>query len=107
MLNLSNKRMDAQSFTVDISHLLFGAFATFCAILLWSRTRDMGWTFVIVGTLVSYAGIVFITLLQFGILEEEYFSWRGVPVVRLALTNLPLLFSAIGFLIVIARKRTP
>jgi hypothetical protein len=99
--------MDAQAFFIDASQLAFGAFATFCAILLWSRTRDMGWTFIIVAAIVSYAGIVFVTLLRFGILEEEYFSVRGFPVVRVALTDLPLLFMAIGFLIVLSRKRGP
>ncbi len=99
--------MDAQAFFADASHMAFGAFATFCAILLWSRTRDMGWTFIIVAAIVTYAGIVFTTLVRFGILEEEYFCIRGFPIVRVALTDLPLLFTAIGFLIVMSRKRVP
>jgi hypothetical protein len=97
--------MDVQVL-VECSHLLFGAFATFCAILLWSRTRDLGWTFIIMGTIVSYAGIVFSTLVRFGILEEESFSMGGIPVVRMALDDLPLLFLAIGFLFVIVKRRS-
>jgi hypothetical protein len=99
--------MDVQPFLVETSHLVIGAFATFSAILLWSKTRDMGWTFVIVGTIISYAGIIFVTLVRFGILDETGFSMGGLPVVRMALTDLPLLFTAIGFLVVIARRRSP
>jgi hypothetical protein len=99
--------MDVQVFVIDASHLAFGAFATFCAILLWSRTRDMGWTFIIVAAIVSYAGTVFATLVSFGILEEGYFSVRGFPLVRVALTDLPLFFMAVGFLIVMSRKKIP
>ena len=99
--------MDLQTFVIEASHLVIGAFATFCAILLWSRTRDLAWTFVIIGTIVSYAGIVFSTLVLFGIVEANAFSYRGVPVVQILLTDLPLFFSSIGFLIVSGRKRTP
>jgi hypothetical protein len=99
--------MDAQFFLVEASHIAFGAFATFCAILLWSRTRDMGWTFIIIAAIVSYAGIAFNTFVRLGLIEEELFSLRGVPVVRLALTDLPFVFMAIGFLIAFSRKRMP
>jgi hypothetical protein len=99
--------MDVQIFLVEASHIAFGAFATFCAILLWSRTRDLGWTFIIIATIVSYAGIAFNTFVRLGLIEEEVFSLRGVPIVRLALTDLPFVFMAVGFLIAFARKRMP
>ena len=40
--------MDLMSFAQDASRLALGAFATFGAILLWSRTRDLAWTFLII-----------------------------------------------------------
>jgi hypothetical protein len=99
--------MEIQDFVAESLHLLFGAFATFCAILLWSRTRDMAWTFVIVGTIVSYAGIVYGTLATFGIIDEAAFALRGVPVVRMALADVPLLFLGIGFIVAVTRRRAP
>ena len=101
--------MDVQllQFVAESSHLLFGAFATFGAILLWSRTRDMAWTLVIVGTIVSYAGIVYDTLAYFGIILETEFALNGVPVVRIVLGDLPPLFVGIGFLVAAIRRRTP
>jgi hypothetical protein len=99
--------MAIQDFVAESLHLLFGAFATFCAILLWSRTRDMAWTFVIVGTIISYAGIVYGTLATFGIIDEAAFALRGVPVVRMALADVPLLFLGIGFIVAVTRRRAP
>ena len=99
--------MDIAAFSQTMSHLVLGAFATFCAILLWSRTRDMAWTFVIIGAIISYADIALATLRSFGILGEDLVRYQGIPVLQLALANLPLLFFGIGFLIAASRKRHP
>jgi hypothetical protein len=98
--------MDIAAFTVEASHLLFGAFATFCAILLWSRTREMAWIFVIIAVIVSYADIVLATLRTYGILGPEPQLANGIPIVRVLLADLPLAFAGIGFVIAFARKRT-
>jgi hypothetical protein len=99
--------MDIATFAQSASHLTIVAFATFAAILLWSRTRDMAWTFVIVGAIVSYADIVLSTLRGFGIVGDDLLLYRGIPLLQIALANLPLLFSGIGFLIAASRKRQP
>jgi len=99
--------MDVVTFWQQASHLVLGAFATFCAILLWSRTRDMAWTFIIIGVIVGYADIVLATLRSFGILSEDLLRYRGVPVLQIALADLPLLCAGIGFLIAVSRRRLP
>jgi hypothetical protein len=96
--------MDIAAFSQTMTHLVLGAFSTFCAILLWSRTRDMAWTFVIIGAIVSYADIALATLRSFGILGEDLIRYQGIPVLSIALANLPLLFSGIGFLIASSRR---
>jgi hypothetical protein len=99
--------MGIDVFAQEASHLALGAFATFCAILLWSRTRDLAWTCVIIAAILSYVDIVLSTLRGFGILGDELLSYRGVPVLQIALADLPLLFSGIGFVIAATRKRAP
>jgi ABC-type Fe3+-siderophore transport system permease subunit len=99
--------MDIQLFATEAGRLLFGAFATFAAILLWSRTRDMAWTFIIIATILSYAGILYANLLRFGILESDVASYAGIPLARIALEILPLLCLGVGFLIVLSRRRRP
>ncbi len=99
--------MDIATFTQEGSRIALGAFATFCAILLWSRTRDLAWTFVIIAAILSYADIVLTTLSSFGLLGEDLLKYRGVPVLQIALADLPLLFSGLGFVIAASRKRVP
>jgi hypothetical protein len=99
--------MGIMDFAQDASRLALGAFATFGAILLWSRTRDLAWTFLIVAAVLTYADIVLATLRGFGILGEDLLSYRGVPVLQIALADLPLLFAGLGFVLAAARKRVP
>ena len=99
--------MDIVGFTQIASRLALGAFATFAAILLWSRTRDMAWTFVINGAIVAYADIVLTTLRTLGVVGADLFAYRGVPVLSIALADLPLLFAGIGFLVAALRRRQP
>ncbi len=94
-------------FAQDASRLALGAFATFGAILLWSRTRDLAWTFLIIAAVLTYADIVLATLRGFGILGEDLLSYRGIPVLQIALADLPLLFAGVGFVLAASRKRVP
>lgn len=87
-----------------IVRLGFGALATFFAIVLWSNTRDTAWLFIIMGTIVRYGEIMYNTFQLFGILSGETMVF-GIPIVKILLTNLPALFFAIGFIIMIARSR--
>ncbi len=97
--------MTIAEFWQNASHLVLGAFSTFCAILLWSRTRDMAWTFLIIGVIVSYADIVLSTLRGFGVLGPDLLLYRGIPVLQIALADLPLLCFGIGLLVAAARRQ--
>jgi len=99
--------MGFMDFAQDASRLALGAFATFGAILLWSRTRDLAWTFLIIAAVLTYADIVLATLRGFGIIGDDLLSYRGVPVLQMALADLPLLFAGVGFVLAASRKRVP
>ena len=88
--------------------LLVGAVGTFCAILLWSKSRDVAWVLVVIGVLVSYAGIIFDTLDRFGLVVWDEFVVLGLPgfaLIQAVLTNLPMLLYSIAFVVVLARGR--
>jgi hypothetical protein len=98
--------MDSMAgFLLTLSRLGVGAIGTFFAILLWSQTRDAAWVLVVIGTLLAYVEVVFSTLVAFGIVSGESLSVSGVPVLRLALANLPMLLLTCAFITVIARRR--
>ena len=85
--------------------LFFGGVGTFLAILLWSKTRDLAWILIVVGTLISYADIVYATLQKFGIITDIVFFLYEIPLFSILLSNLPMIFFIIGFIVVITRKR--
>ena len=88
--------------------LLMGAVGTFCAILLWSRSRDVAWVLVVIGVLVSYAGIIFDTVDRFGLVTWDGFIVAGLPgfaLIQAVLANLPMLLYAIAFIVVLTRGR--
>lgn len=97
--------MELADFIVSLSRLTVGAFATFFAILLWSRTRDVAWVLVVIGTLVMYAEIVYNTLERFGMVAAELWSVGGVPLFKTVFINLPMIFYIAAFAVMIARKR--
>ncbi len=92
--------------SVLASRLAVAGVASFLAIVLWSRTRDPAWMLIVVGTIASYADIVFSLLSTTGVIDAASLSPGGVPVAEIAFANLPLVFYSIAFLVMIVRKRS-
>lgn len=90
-----------------LSRLTVESIVTFLAILLWAKTRDTAWMFVILGVIVSYGESVFQTLKAFGIVNPELLVIQGIQIFDLVLANLPMLFFAVAFLIMISRRPLP
>jgi len=90
---------------IIITRVVTGAICAFFSILLWAKTREPAWIFIIIGVLCIYAEIVFSTLETFGILSEDIFRVFGIPVLKILLFNLPLVFFTIGFIIVIIKYK--
>ena len=98
--------MDSMAgFVLTLSRLGVGALGTFFAILLWSQTRQASWVLVIIGTLVSYAAVVYSTLERFGIVSVRVALVPGFPLLEVLLANLPMVFYICAFISMIARKR--
>jgi len=97
--------MDTGSIVYLVSRLLVVAVAAFLAIILWSRTRDLAWMLMVIGTVASYADILFDLLVKFGLLDEAGFSPFGIPLGQILFSNLPYLFFAAAFIVMILRKR--
>ena len=97
--------MDTGSIVYLVSRLLVVAVAAFLAIILWSRTRDLAWMLMVIGTVASYADILFDLLVKFGLLDEAGFSPFGIPLGRILFSNLPYLFFSAAFIVMILRKR--
>jgi hypothetical protein len=87
-----------------IISIVTGAVATFLAIMLWPRTRDLAWMLVIIGTIVHYGAIVFQALEVFGVARIHVNDETVGALIRAALLNLPFIFYSLGFVVMIRRK---
>ena len=88
-----------------VSRLAVGALAAFLAILLWSGTRDLSWMFIVMGTILFYAEIIYTTFGMFGLVTLDVEVIPGIIGIETILSNAPLLCYSIGFIIMIRRSR--
>lgn len=88
-----------------IIKLVLGGIAAFFAILVWSKTREASWFFLVTGTILSYCGIVYEMLKSFGIITKNFYLLWGIPIIDFCFMVIPTLFFIIGFIIMLAKSR--
>ena len=96
--------MGSEEIIMLASRLGVGAVASFLAILLWSKTRDSAWMFIVMGTILAYSEVIFTSLEELGIIYAESGSEFGFFLLRLAAVNLPTVFYGIAFLVMVLRR---
>ena len=87
-----------------ISRLFMGALASFLAIILWSKTRDVAWMLVIIGAIAAYADTIYAVLSIFGIVSGSGLSLGAMPVMAIFLPILPTIFFIAAFSVMVTRK---
>ncbi|MDR1278721.1 MAG: hypothetical protein LBK02_08215 [Treponema sp.] len=96
--------MDVGQIVYVISRLVLGALASFFAIMLWSKTRDVAWMFMVIGTIAAYIETVYSILNLFGITGENSFLIGSVPVASIVLPCLRTIFFIAAFIVMVYRK---
>ena len=95
--------MDAGEILFIVSRLTTGALAAFFAIMLWSKTRDIAWMLMVIGTITAYVETVYSILVLFGITGTQL-SIGSVPVAAILLPNLRTAFFIAAFVVMVVRK---
>jgi hypothetical protein len=95
--------MDTGEVLFIVSRLSTGALAAFFAIMLWSRTRDVAWMLMVIGTIAAYVETVYSILELFGITGARL-SIGSVPVAAIVLPNLRTGFFIAAFVVMVVRK---
>ena len=96
--------MDTGQIVFFSMRLLLGACASFFAIMLWSKTRDVAWMLIVVGTIIAYIEIVYSILDFFGIGGGNIFVFGSISLVSFILSPLQLLSFIAAFLIMVLRQ---
>jgi uncharacterized membrane protein len=96
--------MDMGQIIYIASRLFLGALAAFFAIMLWSKTRDVAWMLMVIGTIAAYIETVYSVLDLFGITGETVISIGSVPLLSIILPCLPTVFFITAFMVMVSRK---
>ena len=96
--------MDSGQLIYILSRLILGALASFFAIMLWSKTRDVAWMLMVIGTIAAYVETVYAILNLFGISGGDIFLVGSVPLMSILLPCLPTVFFIAAFLVMVVRK---
>jgi hypothetical protein len=95
--------MDIGEIILVSSRLILGALAAFFAIMLWSKTRDVAWMLMVIGTITAYVETVYSILELFGITVSAA-NIGSVPLTSIVLPNLPVIFFIIAFVVMVIRS---
>ena len=95
--------MDLGQVIYILSRLILGALASFFAIMLWSKTRDVAWMLMVIGTIAAYVETVHAILNLFGI-SGGIIVIGSVPLMSIILPCLPTVFFIAAFAVMVIRK---
>ena len=96
--------MDAGQLLFISSRLILGAFASFFAIMLWSKTRDVAWMLMVIGTIAAYIETVYSILDLFGISGGRTLYIGSVPLAAILLPSLRTIFFIAAFVVMVIRR---
>jgi len=96
--------MDSGQIVYILSRLVLGALASFFAIMLWSKTRDVAWMLMVIATIAAYVETVYAILSIFGIEGGGLLMIGTVPFMAILLPCLPTVFFIAAFTVMVVRK---
>ncbi len=96
--------MGTEQAILMLSRFVLGALGTFLAIMVWSKTRDAAWMLIVVGTVAHYGEVVFSALETLGVVRLDVVRVSGIALFPLVLTNLPMFFFILAFLVIVSRR---
>ena len=96
--------MDLSELISIMCRLILGAVASFLAIMLWPRTRDVAWILIIVGTITAYVETVFSILRFFGMDGGNFLSGAALSFLNILLPSLSTAFIVAAFAVMVVRK---
>lgn len=85
--------------------LFLGGVIAFLAIMLWSRTRDFSWMFLVFAAVTGYSSVVFDLLLKLGFVTSRQINILGneISLVQLVLAIVPSFFVIIAFILMLIK----
>lgn len=87
-----------------IIKLIAGGLVAFLAILLMSKKRNIAWSFMVSGFILSYAALVYDLLIELGVLTSAQYELMGIPVSTLLCVILPAICYITAFILMLVKR---
>ncbi|MBI9096935.1 MAG: hypothetical protein JEY91_00590 [Spirochaetaceae bacterium] len=97
--------MNREQQVILLLKLITGFSATLTAIMLWSKTRDSAWLFIVLGTVSLYSEVIISALDLLGLSEFHLFTVYGISLIGIIFAVFPFIFFFIGFILFLTGKR--
>jgi len=97
--------MDTGQTAFILSQLVFGALASFFAIMLWSKTRETVWVLIIMGIFAAYIETIYSILTLFGFIGEGFVPVGSVSLTAILLPSLRMIFFMAAFCIMVVKYK--
>jgi hypothetical protein len=96
--------MDSGQLVYILSRLILGGIASFLAIMLWSRTRDIAWMLIVMGIISAYGETIYTIVNLFGVDGGNIISIGSMSLLSILLPCFPLLFFIAAIAVMVVRK---
>ena len=68
------------------------AVSVFIAIIVWRKTRDSSWIFMILAVFLFYTAVIFKTFVFFGLIRSDIFVYHQIDMFSVLSETIPVLF---------------
>ena len=97
--------MDTGQLALILSQLILGALASFFAIMLWSKTREIAWMFIVIGTFTVYIEIIYSVLNLAGFAGKNFMLIGSVSLAEILLPSLRMIFFIAAFYTMVVKYK--
>lgn len=97
--------MNNEQIILLLLKLIVGFSASLTAVLLWSKTRQSSWLFIVMGTVTLYSETIFSVLDLFGLSNFYLLTVYGISLMKLIFAILPFLFFTVGFILFLLNRK--
>lgn len=90
--------MTTHMISMLLNNILWAA-AVFVSIIVWSKTRDSSWIFLILAVIAFYISVVYRTLIFFGIIMPGIIIYQKIDVLSILSESIPVFILILALII--------
>ena len=90
--------MSTHMISMLLNNILWAA-AVFISIIIWTKTRDSSWIFIILSVIAFYIAVVYRTLIFFGIITEGIIIYMNIDVFSVLADVFPVVLLILALII--------